>query len=77
MALGISVQDLPVNEEGQVVNIYSMFDVICAKSLQSCPTLWDPLDCSPSGFSVHGTSQARTLEWVTISFFNDIIHQAA
>ena len=26
-----------------------------AKSLQSCPTLWDPMDCSPPGFSVHGT----------------------
>ena len=39
-----------------------------AKSLQSCPTLCDPLDCSLPGFSVHGILQARTLEWVAISF---------
>ena len=38
------------------------------KSLQSCPTLCDPRDCSPPGFSVHGILQARTLEWVAISF---------
>ena len=39
-----------------------------AKSLQLCPTLCDPMDCSPPGFSVHGILQARTLEWVAISF---------
>ena len=41
-----------------------------AKSLQSCPTLGDPMDCSLPGFSVHGIVQARTLEWVAISFSN-------
>ena len=35
---------------------------------QSYPTLWDPLDCSPPGSSVHWISQARILEWVAISF---------
>ena len=35
---------------------------------QSCPTLWDPMDCSPPGSSVHGISQARILEWVAIPF---------
>ena len=39
-------------------------------SLQSCLTLCDPMDCSPPGFSVHGILQARTLEWVAISFSN-------
>ena len=39
-----------------------------AKSLQSCPTLWDPIDCSPPGSPVPGILQARTLEWVAISF---------
>ena len=39
-----------------------------AKPLQSCPTLWDSMDCSPSGSSVHGILQARILEWVAISF---------
>ena len=35
---------------------------------QSCPTLCDPMDCSPPGSSVHGILQARILEWVAISF---------
>ena len=35
---------------------------------QSCPTLFDPVDCSPPDSSVHGTLQARILEWVAISF---------
>ena len=36
--------------------------------IQSCPTLSDPMDCSPPGFSVHGIFQARILEWAVISF---------
>ena len=35
---------------------------------QLCPTLCNPMDCSPPGFSVHGILQARILEWVAISF---------
>ena len=41
-----------------------------AKSLQSCLTLCDPIDGSPRGFPVPGILQARTLEWVAISFSN-------
>ena len=41
-----------------------------AKSLQSCPTLCDPIDSSPSGSAIPGILQARTLEWVAISFSN-------
>ena len=41
-----------------------------AKSLQSCPTLCDPIDGSPTGSSVPGILQARTREWVAISFSN-------
>ena len=41
-----------------------------AKSLQSCPTLCDPIDGSSPGSSVPGILQARTLEWVAISFSN-------
>ena len=41
-----------------------------AKSLQSCPTLCDPIDSSLPGFPVPGILQARTLEWVAISFSN-------
>ena len=36
---------------------------------QSCPTLWDPVDCSLPGSSIHGIFKARILEWVAISFF--------
>ena len=35
---------------------------------QSCPTLSDPMDCSPPGSSIHGIFQARVLEWVAIAF---------
>ena len=41
-----------------------------AKPLQSCPTLCDPIDVSPPGSPAPGILQARTLEWVTISFSN-------
>ena len=41
---------------------------VCVKSLQSCPTLCDPVDCSPLGSSVHGISQTRILEWGAFSF---------
>ena len=41
-----------------------------AKSLQSCPTLWDPIDSSPPDSPIPGVLQARTLEWVAISFSN-------
>ena len=41
-----------------------------AKSLQSCPSLCDPIDCSPPGSPVPGILQARILEWVAISFSN-------
>ena len=41
-----------------------------AKSLQSCPTLCDPRDGSPPGSPIPGILQARTLEWVAISFSN-------
>ena len=38
----------------------------CTKSLQSCPTLCDPMDCNLPGSSVHGILQARILEWVAM-----------
>ena len=41
-----------------------------AKSLQSCPTLCDPIDGSPPGSPVPGILQARTMEWVATSFSN-------
>ena len=54
------------------VNIYDRKQVptacVCVLTAQSCPTLWDPVACSPPGSSVHGNFQARILEWVAISF---------
>ena len=49
---------------------YVFFCSATAKSLQSCPTLCDPIDSSPPGSPVPGILQARTLEWVAISFSN-------
>ena len=47
---------------------YILFAAAAAKSLQLCPTLCDPIDSSPPGSPVPGILQARTLEWVAISF---------
>ena len=63
----------------QVINLQSISNGATEKSLplrihtcvlvaQSCPTLCNPIDCSPPGPSVHGILQARTLEWVAVSF---------
>ena len=49
---------------GKAGNWWKWPTAAAAKSLQSCPTLCDPMDCSLSGFSVHGILQARTPEWV-------------
>ena len=42
--------------------------VVLSEVAQLCPTLWDPVDCSPPDSSIHGILQARILEWVAISF---------
>ena len=41
---------------------------------QSCPTLLDPMDCSPPGSSVHGIFQARVLEWGAIAFSSNSVY---
>ena len=46
------------------------YPAAAAKALQACPTLCDPIDGSPRGSPVPGILQARTLEWVAISFSN-------
>ena len=56
----------------QDMEMKGVFWVIFSEStaaalLQSCPTLWDPIDGSPPGSSVHGTFQARALEWDAIA----------
>ena len=57
-----------------VVHVYTQWSIAAtAKSLQSCPTLCDPIDGSPPGSPVPGILQARTLEWVAISFSNGVL----
>ena len=54
---------------GKVMSLLlNMLSATAAKSLQSCPTLCDPIDGSPTGSAIPGILQARTLEWVAISF---------
>ena len=60
-------------EEENIVGLplyFSLYAAAAAKLLQSCPTLCDPTDSNPPGSSVPGILQARTLEWVAISFPN-------
>ena len=52
------------------LNIKLLTAAAAAKLLQSCPTLCDPIDGSPPGHPIPGILQARTLEWVAISFSN-------
>ena len=56
-------------DKGQVVTNLNT-SLLLLLSLQSCPTLCDPIDGSPPGSPVPGILQARTLEWVAISFSN-------
>ena len=63
--MGIFLKTLPCQEP-----FYLLHAAAAAKSLQSCLTLCDPIDGSPSGSIVPGILQARTLEWVAISFSN-------
>ena len=53
-----------------VLNVMLAMTAAAAKSLQSCPTLCDPINGSPPGSPVLGILKARTLEWVAISFSN-------
>ena len=60
-----------ISEYGLIVAVAA---AAAAKSLQSCPTLCDPMDGSPPGSPVPGILQARTLEWVAISFSSLLYH---
>ena len=65
--------NLSAQQQGIVyimVQLFCTFLPAAAKSLQSCPTLCDTIDGSPPGSPVPGILQARTLEWVAISFSN-------
>ena len=57
-----------INKGGAEADKSADIAAAAAESLQSCPTLCDPIDGSPPGSPVPGILQARTLEWVAISF---------
>jgi len=66
--LHLHVNSLPLIPPGKPQDRHT--HTAAAKSLQSCPTLCDPIDGSPPGSPVPGILQARILEWVAISFSN-------
>ena len=59
-----------INNYSATFNTVVIISVAAAKSLQSCLTLHDPINSNPPGSPIPGILQARTLEWVTISFSN-------
>ena len=75
-AVATGLEKVSFNSNPKECSNYRMIALIShtaaatAKSLQSCPTLCDPIDGSPPGSPVPGILQARTLEWVSISFSN-------
>ena len=58
-----SIPGVPNDMAGHLL-VCDLSSCVCAKLLQLCPTLCDPMDCSPPGSSVHRILQARILEWV-------------
>ena len=60
----------PGSSGSTLLHLFLSFAAAAAESLQSCPTLCDPIDSSPPGSPVPGILQARTLEWVAIAFSN-------
>ena len=66
--LNLRAKTIELSEEKHEGNIHEVGLAAAAKSLPSCPTLCDPTDGSPPGAPVPGILQARTLEWVAISF---------
>ena len=67
---GLEETQAGIKIAGRNINNLRYANAATAKSLQSCPTLCDPIDSSPPGYPVPGILQARTLEWVAISFSN-------
>ena len=65
---GLEEAQAGVKIAGRNISNLRYADAAAAKSLQSCPTLCDPMDCNPPGSSAHGIFQARVLEWGAIAF---------
>ena len=67
---GLDEAQAGIKITGRNINNLRYADAAAAKSLQSCLTLWDPIDGSQPGSSVPRILQARILEWVAMSFSN-------
>ena len=65
---GLEEAKAEIKIAGRNISNLRYADAAAAKSLQSCPTLCDPMDCNPPGSSAHGIFQARVLEWGSIAF---------
>ena len=64
------LRNIPLSGKSIAILVTLEIYPVAAKSLQSCPTLCDPIDSSPQGSPVPGILQTRTLAWVAISFSN-------
>ena len=64
---------MPLTKETHKEHVYQTLNVKVLV-VHSCPTLFEPMDCSSPGSSVHGISQARILEWRAIPFSRDLPH---
>ena len=64
----IRIHEYPLTFQINSLSYYFTVSESESEVAQSCPTFYNPVDCSPSGSSVHGILQARILEWVAISF---------
>ena len=67
-SVGLEEAQAGIKIAGRIINNLRYADAAAAKMLQSCPTLYDPIDGSPPGSTVPGILQVRTMEWVAISF---------
>ena len=62
------ISPFPLRVAFWFASLRAFLTLVCVLVMQSCPTLCDPMDCSPLSSSVHGILQARVLEWIAIPF---------
>ena len=72
--MGIERQIVFGRKETKIIPLNFLIEAVCARSLQSCPTLRDPMVCSLPGSSAQGIFQARILEWVAMPSSRGLPH---